>query len=174
MRMRAVFALVLGALTAVVIGCGSGSSGTIPKSATGKVKDHLDSVAAAVRDKDCGQVPSRITALNSDITNLRDQGVPDELLRNLRQGVAQLATAATKDCAPAKTESVTTDTTPTETLTDTVPTDTAPTDTVPQDTVSTDTGPVLTDGTEPPSDTTGGAGTGGATPPGPTGGSGAP
>jgi len=94
---------LLGALSAVALGCGSDSALLRQAEAAG-LKDTLEQVRSAVDARDCSAATARLRELRSDVGNL--PGSVDRGLRvRLREEiVGKLGPAVREECDAAKTE----------------------------------------------------------------------
>lgn len=146
MILRGLAALLLGALCAVVVGCGS--SGSSPELLRGAeaagLKDKLEAVQQAVADRNVGACAARLQELQSSVSNLPD--ARSKLRTRLREEITDKLVPATENECDAP-------------LTETIPTTTEPPPTATPTTQSTDTTPptdstVTTDAVPPPDTTT--------------------
>jgi hypothetical protein len=134
MSVRPLLALVLGIVTAAVIGCG-GSSNLLSSADSAGLKDELSSVQTALDNGKCAQATQAAARFETAARNL-PTSVDTALRANLRQGANQLVTQVSSDCRGQRTvttETTTTpDTTPTTTTPTTPTTTTAPIPTIPE------------------------------------------
>ena len=161
--LRAGLALATGAACALLVACGSSSSGAglIPADQAGPLKADFELVAhaAANAEGDCTKTEAALAKTELDFSAL-PSSVDSGLRNTLSHGIANLRARATQLCAqplattsttpPATRTSTTTTTTPTSTTTTPTTTTTTPTTTAPTTT------PTIT--------TTTPAGSGGGTP----------
>jgi len=155
-------ALVLGASTAVLAACGSGSSSDrkqfIPQRSADRLSSALSDVQSAVDDGNCDDAARAIVRARSVLVNL-PSAVSDRLVARLRQGIDNLEKVAPNECKQnqATTQETTTQETTTQQTTTTTPTTptTATTDTTTTPTTTTTT-PTTSTGTttQPPATTT--------------------
>jgi hypothetical protein len=175
MRVRllpALAALVLGAVTAVLVACGG--DGRIPAGDASSLKNALNQVSADYRAGHCTAAAQAVARAQNELLDLPDS-VNAKLRDRLQSGISNLRKRVPATCEQAQTQTQTTqpDTTTTETTTtqttttDTATTDTGTTDTdtTGTDTGTTGTGTTATDTTTTGTDTgTGGTSVGGTTP----------
>jgi hypothetical protein len=175
MRVRllpALAALVLGAVTAVLVACGG--DGRIPAGDASSLKNALNQVSADYRAGHCTAAAQAVARAQNELLDLPDS-VNAKLRDRLQSGISNLRKRVPATCEQAQTQTQTTqpDTTTTETTTtqttttDTGTTDTGTTDTdtTGTDTGTTGTGTTATDTTTTGTDTgTGGTSVGGTTP----------
>jgi hypothetical protein len=173
MRVRllpALAALVLGAVTAVLVACGG--DGRIPAGDASSLKNALNQVSADYRAGHCTAAAQAVARAQNELLDLPDS-VNAKLRDRLQSGISNLRKRVPATCEQAQTQTQTTqpDTTTTETTTTqttttgTTDTGTTDTDTTGTDTGTTGTGTTATDTTTTGTDTgTGGTSVGGTTP----------
>jgi hypothetical protein len=177
--LRVAMAGLLGALTAMLVSCGSSGAGLIPAGNAGPLQRDFEEIAAAAQSGNgsCSATEAAIQKTEQDFRSL--PGNVDNGLRNtLRQGIANLRGRALVACTqPLPQATVTTSTTKTTTPTTSTPapttSTTTPTTTTPPTTTTTPpttTGPQ--GGTPAPNGEPSQGGQGGTEPPG-SGGAGA-
>jgi hypothetical protein len=165
----ALVALVLGAVTALLVACGG--DGKIPSGDASSLKSALNQVSADFRAGHCTAAAQAVIKAQNELLNLPDS-VDAKLRDRLQSGISNLRKRVPATCNQAQTQTqetqpdtTTTDTTTTETTdTDTDTDTTDSTDTGTTDTGTTDTGTgTATTGTQTNTTTTGtDTGTGGA------------
>jgi hypothetical protein len=165
MRMRAatlLLALVLGAGTAGLLGCGKENPHLLSPARADRVDRALDEVKAAVDQHNCQGAQNALHRLDEQLSTLPDDTDP-QLRVQLQRGAVALTKQAAKECQETETTPTVTETTPT-TPTETETTPTTPTETTTTPTTTTPTTPTTTAPTTPttPPPTT--PGNGGATP----------
>ncbi len=139
MRLPAgLLALVLGALCAVAVACGSENRALLTERRADRLTGDIDRVAAAVQDGDCEATAVRLQELRSELAELPASLSP-ALRERLTTGAARLATQAAEECQGTRTETLETqeepaptpETTPTETTETETETEPPPTETEP-------------------------------------------
>jgi hypothetical protein len=163
MRMRALHLLVaaaLGVAAALLVACGSSSTGKIPSADATRLNSALDRVAADTRAGDCSAAEAAVARAQGVALNLPDS-VDQHLRARVRAGIANLGDRVPIQCRQAQNGQTTTQQQPTQTQappastqttgttekTDTSTTDTSTTDTSTTNTSTTDTTPTTTTGT---------------------------
>jgi len=152
-------ALILGALSAGLVACGSSSS---PKLLSGgradQINSALDDVRAAVDAHQCAQARRALQRLDTLLATL-PRSTDARLQQRLQDGASALARDVPRDCVQTQTTPTVTETTPTVTTqTETTTTQTTATTTTPTTTTTTPT-------TTPTVPTTTAPGNGGTTTP---------
>jgi hypothetical protein len=143
-------ALLLGAVTALLVACGGGD-GRIPAGNASSLTSALNQIASDYRAGHCVAAQRAVVKAQNAVLALPDT-VDARLRQRLQSGIQNLAAKVPATCSQAQTE---TQQTQTDTTTnDTTSTPTTGTDTAPTDTTGTDTG------TPPTTDTTGTSSTG--------------
>jgi hypothetical protein len=143
-------ALLLGAVTALLVACGGGD-GRIPAGNASSLTSALNQIASDYRAGHCVAAQRAVAKAQNAVLALPDT-VDARLRQRLQSGIQNLAAKVPATCSQAQTE---TQQTQTDTTTnDTTSTPTTGTDTAPTDTTGTDTG------TPPTTDTTGTSSTG--------------
>jgi hypothetical protein len=135
-------ALVLGALTAVLVACGG--DGRIPSGDASSLKSALNQISTDYRAGRCTAAAQDVAKVQNELLNLPDS-VDAKLRDRLQSGISNLRkrVPATCDQAQTQTQATQPDTTTTETTTgETTNTDTTGTDT---STTGTDTSTTGTD-----------------------------
>jgi hypothetical protein len=142
-------ALLLGAVTALLVACGGGD-GRIPAGNASSLTSALNQIASDYRAGHCVAAQRAVTRAQNAVLALPDS-VDARLRQRLQSGIQNLAAKVPATCSQAQTETQQTQTD--TTTTDTTSTPTTGTGTAPTDTTGTDTGP-------PPTDTSGTGSTG--------------
>jgi hypothetical protein len=124
---------VLAAATAVA-GCGGDDVGDpIPQAKRDQLLGELDQVESAFDERACEEVGPAVTALQTTIARLDEDGVGDDVQTALSDGADHLREIATGGCEPEQEEVETTPTDPQETVTlPTPPPQTTPDQTIPE------------------------------------------
>jgi hypothetical protein len=161
-------ALLLGAVTALLVACGGGD-GRIPAGNASSLTSALNQISSDYRAGHCVAAQRAVAKAQNAVLALPDT-VDARLRRRLQSGIKNLAEKVPATCSQAQTQTqqTQTETTTNETTsTPTTGTDTAPTDTTGTDTgtpPSTDTTPTSSTGTTTGTDTgSGGTTVGGVT-----------
>jgi hypothetical protein len=156
-------ALLLGAVTALLVACGGGD-GRIPAGNASSLTSALNQISSDYRAGHCEAAQRAVARAQNAVLALPDT-VDARLRRRLQSGIQNLAAKVPATCNQAQTQTQQTQTD--TTTTDTTSTPTTGTDTAPTDTSGTDTGTPPPTGTTPtsPTGTTTGTdtGTGGTT-----------
>jgi hypothetical protein len=157
---KASLAMVLGALSALLVSCGSVGKGLIPASDAGPLQSDFEAVvhAAEIADGNCSTTQTAIGKTEADLKKLTQAGVDAALRSRLQEGVEALRSRALALCQqplPSSSSSTgttttgtTSTTTTTNTNTETSTTETTPT--TPTETSTTETAPGQGGGTPAP------------------------
>jgi hypothetical protein len=143
-------ALLLGAVTALLVACGGGD-GRIPASDASSLTSALNQISSDYRAGRCETAQRDVAKVQNAVLALPDT-VDARLRRRLQSGIQNLAAKVPASCNQAQTQ--TQETQPDTTTNDTTSTPTTGTGTAPTDT-GTDTGapPTTSTGTTPTSST---------------------
>ncbi|CAA9516366.1 MAG: hypothetical protein AVDCRST_MAG67-3016 [uncultured Solirubrobacteraceae bacterium] len=125
-------AALLGAGSALLAACGSGTEAGIPAADAEDLKSQITDVREAVEDGRCSDVPGQLRQVDDGIDDL-PPSVDEQLVNNLREGSNKLLGLARDECDAEPTQTTTTETatTPAETTTAPPPTTPAQTTTAP-------------------------------------------
>jgi hypothetical protein len=134
----ALLALVLMALSALAMACGSEDSQLLTERRAARLTADLDRVATAVREGDCSATAVRLEELRAEIADV-PATVASSLRQRLSSGAARLAERAQDECQGERTQ--------------TLETTEEPTDTTPVEPLETTTTETTTTETEPPAET---------------------
>lgn len=146
-------ALVLGALCAVAVACGGGTSQLLSERRADRLTGDIDRVGQAVDAGDCEATAVRLEELQAELADL-PASVSPRLRERLTEGVARLAQQATEECQGERTETLETQEQPAP-APETPETPTTETPTEPETPPATDTEPEQPeeDPADPPAET---------------------
>jgi hypothetical protein len=94
---RAIVAGGLGLVSCVLVACGSSTGNLLSPNEAGNLKQQLNVVAAQVANRQCAEAQSTIQSVRSALAGYTS--LDRTLLRNLEQGMRQVAQLATTSCA---------------------------------------------------------------------------
>jgi hypothetical protein len=127
--LRAILALALGALAAILVSCSSSGKGLIPTADAGPLQHDFETVAQAAENGDgsCSATESALLKTEQDFSAL-PSSLDSGLRSTLRQGIDNLRSRSLDLCSQPLPSSTLATTTP-KTTTSTTTTDTTPTET---------------------------------------------